>query len=292
MVEIADGIFVETEYEGVNVAAIITGEGVICIDTPSYPRDARDWVVRIERLHARQIRFIILTDGNGDRLLNTRWLNAPIVAHQEVAEMLKGFDKRYPQPLIESLSKRNPQQAKDFASGPVEGASLSFSKDMSMLSSRNGISLQHHPGPTKGSIWVEVPEKRLIFTGDSITNDSQPYLEEMEWQDWTNSLEILNDRQGQYDLLVPGRGEVTDLSVVASMIEYLDRIKSLVLNHFKEGRARDDLNHLAYQLLAENPKETLLEEWSLCQVTLGLERVYDQLVSENFPEEDEMDHTT
>lgn len=292
MVEIADGIFVETAYEGVNVSVIITGEGVICVDTPSYPKDARDWVVQIERLHARQIRYIILTDGNGDRLLNTRWLNAPIIAHQEVAETLEGFDKRYRQPLIESLSKRNPQQAKDFPSGPVEEVSISFSKDMSLLSTKNGISLRHYPGPTKGNIWVEVPDKRLLFTGDSITNDTQPYLEEMDWQNWMNSLEILNDRQGRYDLLVPGRGEVTDLSIVTSMIDYLDRMKSLALNHFKEGRARDELVHLAYQLLADYPKETPLEEWSLCQVTLGLERVYDQIVSENFPEEDGMDHTS
>jgi glyoxylase-like metal-dependent hydrolase (beta-lactamase superfamily II) len=292
MVEITDGIFVETEYEGVNVAAIITGEGIICIDAPSYPRDARDWVVRIERLHNRPIRYVILTDGNGDRLLNIRWLNAPIVAHQDVAEMLKGFDKRYPQSLIESLNKRNPQQAKDFTNGPVEKASLSFSKNMSILSSRNGISLSHHPGPTRGSIWVEVPEKRLLFTGDSIVNDTQPYLKELEWQDWIHSLETLNDRHGQYDILVPGRGEVADLSVVASMIEYLDRMKFLVLNHVNEGRARDELNHLAYQLLTEYPKETPLEEWGLCQATTGLKRVYDQMFSENIAEKDGMDPTT
>ena len=208
MEEIADGIFVETEYEGVNVAAIITGEGVICIDVPSYPRDARDWVVQIERLHPRQIRCVILTDGNGDRHLNIRWLNAPIVAHQEVAEMLKGYDKRYPLPMIESLSKRNPQQAKDFASGPVDGVSISFTKDMSILSSNNGITLHHKPGPTKSSIWVEVPDDRILFTGDSIVNGTQPYLEEMEWQDWMNSLELLTDRQGQLDFVVPGRGEI------------------------------------------------------------------------------------
>lgn len=291
MVEIADGIFVETEYEGVNVAAIITGEGIICIDAPSYPRDARDWAVRIERLHPRQIRCVILTDGNGDRLLNTRWLDAPIVAQQKVAEMLNGFDKRYPLPMIESLSKRNPQQGKDFASGPVEGVSISFSKDMSMLSSRNGITLRHNPGPTMGSIWVEVPENRLLFSGDSITNGAQPYLEEMQWQDWMDSLVLLIDREDQFDLLVPGRGEVSNLSVVTKMIGYLDRMKTLILNHIKEGYARKDLGQLAYQLLAELPNETPPGDWGLCQVTRGLERVYDQMVNSNYPSNDGTNQT-
>lgn len=292
MEEIAEGIFVETEYEGVNVAAIVTDEGVICIDTPSYPRDARDWVVRIERLHPRQIRCVILTDGNGDRLLNTRWLNTPIVAHQEVADMLKGYDKRFPLSMIDSLSKRNPQRAKDFASGPVDGVSISFSKDMSMLSSRNGITLHHRPGPTKGSIWVEVPDGRIVFTGDSIVNGTQPYLEEMEWQDWKNSLELLTDRHGQLDFVVPGRGELTDLSGVTPMIEYLDRMKDMVLNRLNEGRSRDDLIHLSYQLLAEFPFETPPGEWSRCQIIVGLGRIYDQIAARKIPGDDEMNHTT
>lgn len=292
MEEIAEGIFVETEYEGVNVAAIVTAEGVICIDTPSYPRDARDWVVRIERLHPRQIRCVILTDGNGDRLLNTRWLNAPIVAHQKVAEMIKGYDKRYPLSMIESLGKRNPQQAKDFASAPVDGVSISFSEDMSMLSSRNGITLRHKPGPTKGSIWIEVPDDRIVFTGDSIINGTQPYLEEMDWQDWKNSLEFLTDRQGQLDIVVPGRGDVADLSVVPPMTDYLDRMKDLVLNRIDEGRARDDLIHLSYQLMADFPFETPPGEWSRCQIIGGLERIYDQIAARQTSSHDELNHTT
>ncbi len=292
MEEIADGIFVETEYEGVNVAAIITGEGAICIDTPSYPRDARDWVVQIEHLHPRKIRYVILTDGNGDRLLNTRWLNAPIVAHQEVAEMLQGYDKRYPFPMIDSLGKRNPQQAKDFANGPVDGVSISFTKDMSMLSSKNGITLHHKPGPTKGSIWVEVPDDRILFTGDSIVNDTQPYLEALEWQDWMDSLERLIARQGQLDLIIPGRGEVTDFSAVTPMIDYLDQMKALVLNHLNEGQARDDLIHLTYQFLADFPPETSPKEWSRCQVLKGLERIYDQITTSKIPNNEKMNHNT
>lgn len=288
MEEIADGIFVETRYEGVNVAAIITSEGVICIDTPSYPRDARDWVVQIERLHPRQIRYIILTDGNGDRLLNNRWLNAPIVAHQVVAEMINGYDKRYPLPMIESLSRRNPQRAKDFASGPVDGVSISFTKNMSMLSSRNGITLQHKPGPTEGSIWVELPDDRILFTGDSIVTGTQPYLEQLEWQDWMDSLMFLADRQGQLDLVVPGRGDITDLSAVAPMIDYLDRMKAMVLNHFNEGRPRNELNHLAYQFLAEYSIETPSSEWGRCQVIVGLERIYDQIAARKIRGDEEL----
>ena len=112
MQEIANGIFIETEYEGVNVGAIVTSEGLVCIDTPSYPRDARDWIMGLERLHAKPIRFLILTDAHGDRILNTRWFNASIIAQQAVAEKLLGYEKRYPQSFIESLSQRDPKHGR------------------------------------------------------------------------------------------------------------------------------------------------------------------------------------
>jgi glyoxylase-like metal-dependent hydrolase (beta-lactamase superfamily II) len=161
-----------------------------------------------------------------------------------------------------------------------------------MLSSQNGITLRHNPGPTKGSIWVEVLDNHILFTGDSIANDTQPYLKEMEWKDWMDSLELLKDRQEQIDLLVPGRGEVSDFSVVTSMMGYLERMKTLILNHINEGRARDELKNQAYQLLTEFPVEKSLEEWSLCQVIRGLERVYDQVVSSKFPGDNGKDHPT
>ncbi|HFQ94131.1 MAG TPA: hypothetical protein ENK32_08995, partial [Anaerolineae bacterium] len=76
MEQIANNIYVETNYEGVNVGAIVTPKGVIAIDAPSYTRQARDWAMRLNALHPKGIQYTILTDWHGDRILNTRWLNA------------------------------------------------------------------------------------------------------------------------------------------------------------------------------------------------------------------------
>ncbi|MDX1614314.1 MAG: hypothetical protein R3300_08395, partial [Candidatus Promineifilaceae bacterium] len=94
MEEIAPGVFVETNYEGVNVGVVQTTVGLVCIDTPSYPRDARHWVGQLNRLHNRANRFLILTDGSGDRAINARWLNARLIVHAAAAERFQQYDKR------------------------------------------------------------------------------------------------------------------------------------------------------------------------------------------------------
>ena len=43
MQKLAKDIYVESNFPGVTVGAILTSDGIICIDTPTHPADARRW---------------------------------------------------------------------------------------------------------------------------------------------------------------------------------------------------------------------------------------------------------
>ena len=76
------------------------------------------------------------------------------------------------------------------------------------------------------------------------------------------------------------------------MSNQAEQMKAMVLNHLNDGRARDDLIHLAYQFLADFPPETYPEELNRCQVLKGLERIYDQITTSNTPSNESMNHNT
>ena len=181
MIEIGNGIFVETGFDGVNVSAILTREGIVCIDAPSYPRDARDWVIRLERMHGRPIRLLIITDGHGDRILNSRWFHAPILSHHSAAEQLNGYEKRYPQHFIDSLHRRNPAGGRELPHSPVQRPSLSFTNSLSLLFPPYSIELSHIPGPSPGNTWITIPEEGILFVGDSVVSGTLPTFAEMRW---------------------------------------------------------------------------------------------------------------
>lgn len=281
MEEIAEGVFVETNYEGVNVGAIVTELGVICIDTPSYPRDARDWAMRVERLQSRPIRYILLTDGNGDRILNTRWLNAPIVTQQAVADLLFTFDKRYPQSMLDSLYQRNQKHGKELTNGPVDRPSLSYSKHMSIADSLHNIDLRHAPGPTAGNSWVEIEDKKVLFAGDTVVSDRHPIIANMYCDKWLNGLSQLKQMIDSNEItIIPGRGSLTNLPSVDMVKDYLIRLQTTVKTHIDDHRSRTELQYLANMFLDDFPLGNLPTEWVRCQIQTGLERLYDELIEQ------------
>ena len=62
--EIAPDVFVETEYHGANVAFIVSGEGVILVDAPMLPKQARHWLKEIQKRTGEPVRYIINTLTN------------------------------------------------------------------------------------------------------------------------------------------------------------------------------------------------------------------------------------
>ncbi len=282
MEEIAEGIFVETNYEGVNVGAIITEMGVICIDTPSYPRDARDWAMRVERLQSRPIRYIILTDGNGDRIFNTRWLNAPIVTQQIVSNKLFAFDKRYPQSMLDSLYLRNQKQGKELTNGPVDRPSLSYSEHISIISELHNTNVRHAPGPMAGSSWVEIDDKQIIFSGDIVVSNTHPIIAEMLCGKWLSSLDLLDQMNNPKGVtIVPGRGSLNNPHSVEQVRDYLERLQATVKSHLDDHRSRNGLQHSANMFVHDFPLGNLPFDWVRCQIQAGLERLYDDLIEQN-----------
>lgn len=282
MKEIVKGIFVETEYEGVNVAAIKVDENLICVDTPSYPRDARQWATTLGRLHPRPARFLFLTDANGDRMLNTRWLHAPLVVHQHAADQIIELKRRYPSAWIQSLIKRNSSAGRELSSGPVEPVSLSFSEEIKLLVDSISIVLRHESGPMPSSSWLHIPERKMLFTGDSVVVGTHPPIANMHSKQWIESLERLTELDDVVDVIVPGRGDVTDTSAVPPIIDYLRHIRSIVNEHIESGNTEDTLSEYVDDLLECFPVGSLPVNWVRSQIAKGLERVYQELLVEDY----------
>lgn len=279
MEELAENIFVETSYEGVNVGAIVTKGGIICIDAPSYPRDARHWVTRLSQLNSRPIKFVILTNAHGDRIVNTRWLDAPIIAQENAAEKLNNYDKRYPQALLESLSQRNPQAGKDLVNGPVDRAAVSFNKSLTIVADDYHIILTHSPGPSSGNIWAYIPETGILFTGDSISVNAPPILADICCFDWLHSL---NESITTYNIqsLVAGRGDLsTPEEAVPAMLTYLNLLEEKVRQYTLDDTKRESMAALEEELISLFPLRNLPREWVLKQTRLGLERVHNEIKS-------------
>ena len=90
--EIAPNVFVETEFHGANVGFIVTGEGVLLIDTPMLPTDARFWLAEIQRRTDQEILYILNTAHHRGHVIgNQHFPMATVVAHEFAWKNMKSY---------------------------------------------------------------------------------------------------------------------------------------------------------------------------------------------------------
>ncbi len=277
MNELAKNIFVETNYTGVNVGAILTYKGPIAIDVPTFPRDARDWAMRLHRLNQYPLQFVILTDYSGDRTLNTRWLSAPTITHEQTAVRLNSYDKRYPLSFSESLNARYPDRGREFNNTPVERPAISFEQKLALFKGSREICLIAAPGPTTGNIWVYVPDTAVLFTGDTLVVNAHPLLNDGSCQQWLASLDRLADWPEPLNAIVPGRGPVCSQSAIQPVRDFLRQMQDRARQHWQHQQPREDLARYVSEFASQFPPGDLPVDWVKRQIKQSLERVYDEI---------------
>ncbi|MGQ0602646.1 MAG: hypothetical protein ACT4QE_13250, partial [Anaerolineales bacterium] len=106
MQKLAKDIYIETKFAGVTVGAIVGPEGVIGVDAPTHPADARSWRQQLEQLAGKPVRFLINLDPHRDRVLNNQWFEAPVLAQEQAYEKVRllpdWFKNSSPEPGSES----------------------------------------------------------------------------------------------------------------------------------------------------------------------------------------------
>lgn len=284
MQEIAPGIFVETGFRRINVGAILTDEGFVLIDTPPYPADAQRWRDTLADLSDKPVRAIILTDCHRDRLLGSCWFDAPvIVAHDETVAYMRNLPAAFLEMSVEALTNDLPERSA-FAGVHIQLPTIGFSQRMQLRYGDCVIPLLSMPGPTAGSLWVHLPEQRILFAGDSIIVGQHPYISSANTKNWLESLTVLRRSRFPADRIVPGRGPLVDKSATEPISNYLRLARRRVQGLYRAGRPRADTAALVPELLEVFPCADGDLERIQRRIKAGLDRIYEEfkLSEKNF----------
>ena len=277
MEELAPGIYAETDFVGVNVGAIVTSKGMVAIDVPSFPRDARSWALTLHRTHHFAVHTALVTDFHGDRTLNTRWLNAPVITHSLTAERLFSYDKRFPGYLLESLNQRHPDRGRELSNSPVERPTISFDGKLTLFIGGKQIELTAVPGPTPSNIWVSIPDANILFVGDTLMVDTHPIITEGNSAQWLASLDKLEAMAPKLLAIVPGRGPVCDGSAIPPIRDYIRHMRETIQRHIAAGKTIDETAVYIPEFLSAFPINDLPLDWLKRQIKSSLDHVYLEL---------------
>jgi glyoxylase-like metal-dependent hydrolase (beta-lactamase superfamily II) len=221
MRQIAPGIYIEDAFAGVTLGALILPHGTIMVDAPLRAEDARTWRASITNLSIGSNRLLVNLDAHLDRTLGSRALDSTIVAHQTTAQVFRNRPSVFKGHSADSGSEW--EVSNDVFGTRWAIPDITFSDRLLFQWGGPQVILEHHPGPTLGSIWVLIHSANVIFVGDTILNDQPPFLASADLPAWIESLELLQSSYQEYTI-ISGRGGSKGKNGIQSQLNILKQI--------------------------------------------------------------------
>jgi glyoxylase-like metal-dependent hydrolase (beta-lactamase superfamily II) len=226
MQELANHVYIDTSYPGVTLGAINWSHGLILVDAPFRPEDARSWRSSLLNLGGGVDRLLINLDAHFDRTLGVRGMECTVVGHEKMAEIFRNRPVTFKTQGTETGAEWELHNG--LGSIRWVPPEITFTERLLIHWDGSPLSLESHPGPATGAIWAVMPDQRIAFVGDALVPDQPPYLASADLPSWINTLSPLLSPAYQDYLLISGRGGPVAHQQVRRQIVYLEKVHNLV----------------------------------------------------------------
>ena len=239
MQRIGRDIYVETGYRGGNVGFVVTGAGVIMIDTPLLPPEARQWRDEIARVTDQEVIYIINTDYHPDCVIGNHVFGAPVIAHELVWTKMKSYRDSFRHRLIDAF-RSEPEVAAGLKGLRIVTPQITLTDRMVLHKGNKELRLIHVGGHTPASIIVHIPGDGVLFAGDVVVNGVHPLMGEANSKEWLNALTYIRRPWVKAEVIVPGEGEICDKEATEKLSRYIRRLRARIRGMYATGHSRGE----------------------------------------------------
>lgn len=208
--------------EGGNVAALVTGEGILLVDD-MYDRNYAAVMGQVKALSDKPIRYVLNTHQHDDHSgSNAQMLAASveIIAHKNAR--------------INMIALKQPGAPR-----------ITFTDEMDVHLGGKEIRTRHYGrGHTGGDAVIFFPDLKVIHTGDLfLTRPTQPYIDYANGGsalEWTKAIdEIL---KLDFDTIIPGHGPLSDRAGLLKWQTDFTAMRSRVSGMVRQGKSKDEIS--------------------------------------------------
>lgn len=294
MKKITPDIYASTEYPGVNVGFIVMPAGVIAVDAPTLPSDARAWRQQIMEITKGPILYVVLTDAHPDRLLSAGILcgspdpsypanpcsqgKAPIVAARQAYERASAYTDGFWRGVVDSWARRYPEAAEDLAGTSIAMPEIMFTSRLTLHKGGIDVTVKRVAGSAPGSAQIYLPDQDVLFAGDTLVAGTHPFLNAApDTKSWLKTLTALRRARFSKTTIVPGRGPLCDQAASRPLSEYITLARRRVRSLQTGGQTRVDMAALVAEMLPFFPVSDGERDWVQRRIKAGLDRLYEKL---------------
>ena len=207
--KVTANVYVESELSLCNTGCVVTKEGVVVIDTPMVPANAKKVAAEIAKLG--EVRYVINSEPHTDHVAGNGYFGGTVVAHEGTRQAILAARPADLQDMLRRFSPGSPTLGKDFRFRPPD---ITLSERLTIYLGDHTFQLINMPGHSPHQLAVYIPEERVVFTSDNVST-GMPFFRQAVPQQWLESLKRLE--QLDVDYVVPGHGEVCRKSYLPQM---------------------------------------------------------------------------
>jgi cyclase len=249
MQKVTDNVYVESETSICNTSIVVTKDGVVVIDTPMVPANAKKLAADISRFGP--VRYVINSEPHGDHIAGNCYFGGMVVTHDGTRKALLAAKPGDITGMLQMMSPDSLPLDKEFHFRPSD---ITFSERLTLYLGAHSFHLIHMPGHTPYSLAVYVTEERIVFTSDNV-NLGMPVFRDSIPDKWLETLQLLEELD--VDKVVPGHGEVTDKSCFSKMSRIVRSWIDIVADAIASGMSLEETLEKVPQaeMFANMPKE-------------------------------------
>jgi len=214
----------EIEGDGGNVAAYVTGEGVILIDD-KFEQDHAGIVEKVKSVTSQPIKYVINTHHHCDHSGgNVKFVGA--------AEIISTANARAN--IVEHKQPGAPAN--------MTPAGVVFDKQCSVFLGGKEVRAEYFGrGHTNGDAVIYFPALRTLHTGDLMAGNTPliDYTGGGSVVEWTKTLD--GALKLDFDTVIPGHGKVTDKAGLLTYRNGVEKLRNRAAGLIREGKSQEEI---------------------------------------------------
>jgi glyoxylase-like metal-dependent hydrolase (beta-lactamase superfamily II) len=216
--------YISENDSSANSTFLVTEEGILVVDTGLNKVEGGKLLAEIRKISPAPVRYVVNTHYHPDhRGGNT------VVGPEAV--------------VISTEFTRTQTMAKGASSssiGKVGANWITFPRALKLYLGGHEIRI-YFPGPahTLGDAVVYFPDEKAIATGDLFLTNSCPAMDKGDLENWIKALDAILDLP--VERIVPGHFELAGKTELRAFRDYLDTLRSQVLEMYRAGRTLEQV---------------------------------------------------
>lgn len=278
--QIGNKVFINNQYRTCTTGFVVTREGVVVIDTPLVPQQAKDWREQITaESKDNSIAYILLTDHHRGHALGCQYfMPAQVIGHERAHKEMQGYTENF-RDRVRNSFKREPEIEEQLQDIDIIPPHMTFSKEVCFVMGDTRIRCIHVGGHTPATSIVWLESESICFVGDTIWTDQHPYMAQANSKEWLDALTLIQKLNP--NIIVPGHGNLCTVKDIEQLASYISKMRNGINRCLDEEMDKSETKKaLTLEMVALFDVPSTRKSKIESQINSGINRVYRELQRE------------